>query len=92
MTISVIRRYTDEDAIAIEKVADRFCKRHAIENDPEFIGEVNIESHIYAVSQSDPQEGSRLARLWQRCYCRAFDLPYDSRLTVFAGHIGYRID
>ena len=92
MTISVIRRYTNEDVIAVEKAADRFCRRHVIENDPDFIGELNIESHIDAVSQSDPQEGSKLARLWMRCFCRAVGLPYDRRMTVMAGHLGSAIN
>ena len=92
MTISVIRRYTNEDAIEVEKAADRFCRRHAIDNDPDYIGEVNIENHIYAVSQSDPQEGSKLSRLWRSCFCRAVGLPYDRRVTVMAGHLGYAIN
>ena len=92
MTISVIRRYTDEDAVAVTKAANRFCRRHAIENVPDYFGAVNIENHIDAVSQSDPQEASTLARLWRRCFCRAVGLPYDRRLTVMAGHLGYAID
>ena len=92
MTISVFRRYTNDNAIEVEKAADRFCRRHAVENDPDYIGEVNIECHIDAVSQSDPQEASTLARLWMRCFCRAVGLPYDRRLTVMAGHLGYAID
>ncbi|UXL28785.1 hypothetical protein [Stenotrophomonas maltophilia] len=87
MTISVIRPFSNEDEAAVEKAAARFCKRHGIEQDANYPDAyLDVIAHLHQTS--DPHQG----RLWQACFCRAVGLPYDRRLTVAFGHLGFQID
>ena len=84
MTISVIRRFTQLDADRIDVSARAFCERHGIsrtENPPES----DIEFHCWE------KKDKRLARLWQRAYCRALRVPYSAHITVAHGHVGRKI-
>lgn len=85
MTISIIRKYEDEDKARVQAAAESFCKRHGISFD-EFCGaEISID---YALS--DSYDSAYLRKLWTACYCRALRVPTDSRITTGYGYIGYR--
>ncbi|EMR0512918.1 hypothetical protein RY963_000922 [Stenotrophomonas maltophilia] len=87
MTISVIRPFSNEDAVAVEKAAARFCARHGIEQNANYSDAfLNVLVHLFDTSDT------RLRHLWQGCFCRAVGLPYDRRLTVAYGHLGFYID
>lgn len=86
MTISVIRPFSNEDAAAVEKAAARFCTRHGIQRDADCSDTMNVRVHLLDASDA------HLGQLWQACFCRAVGLPYDRRLTVAQGHLGFQID
>ncbi|MFD1040747.1 hypothetical protein [Pseudoxanthomonas kaohsiungensis] len=86
MTISVIRPFSNEDAAAVEKAAARFCTRHGIQRDADSSDHLSVRVHLLDASDT------HLGQLWQACFCRAVGLPYDSRLTVAFGHLGFQID
>ncbi len=86
MTISVIRPFSNEDADAVEKAAARFCTRHGVQRDADCPdAHMNIRVHLLEASDT------HLGQLWQACFCRAVGLPYDRRLTVAHGHLGFQI-
>lgn len=82
MSISPIRRFTDEDATAVESAAVRFAKRHGLK----------IYDDQTAVDQIDYYllDDRRLARLWTGCYCRALGVPRSERVTTGWGYVGMR--
>lgn len=85
MSISVIRKFTQLDADRIDVAARAFCQRHGISRTAGYTPESDIEFHCW-----DKQD-KRLARLWRRAYCRALRVPYSSRVTVYAGHVGHKL-
>ena len=92
MTISTIRRATESDLNAVERAAERFCRRHNIEQS--YDGQdfaVTVEDAV-AWADSDEGKQTRLSLLWQQCFCRALGEPYNSRLTIAYGHVGLTIE
>jgi hypothetical protein len=92
MTISTIRRATEYDLNAIERAAERFCRRHNIAQS--YDGQEFTVAVEDAVAWADIDEGkqTRLSRLWRQCFCRALGEPYNSRLTIAYGHVGLTIE
>lgn len=91
MTISTIRRATDDDLAAVEASAERFCARHGI---TAYEGKTFEECVELAIDTFDPYDfkARKLRQLWIACYCRALGQPRDHRLTIGWGHVGLRID
>lgn len=97
MTISTIRRATADDNSAIERAAERFCRRHGIT--PTFEGETftsAVEFEVDSARYNNRQFGIHAApvieRQWQRVFCRALGQPYDARLTIGYGYVGLRVE
>ena len=92
MTISTIRRVTDEDKVSVVRAAERFIARHSIALSYEGqAAEEAIECEIAMATEAGGAK-PRIARLWQQCLCRALGQRYDSRLTIAYGHVGLSID
>ena len=91
MTIAVIREYTKEDQARVKAAAERFCKRHGITFDPDYVNDAEnaIDYWIFA---SHPEDKAYRRKLWTACYCRALRVPYDVRTTTLGDHIGVTID
>lgn len=85
--ISVVRKFTAEDAVAVKVAAERFCKRHNIQ----FNALEGANAAEVAIEWETSKDGwhAHLKSAWTRVYCRALSYPrQDSRLTVAFGHIG----
>lgn len=92
MTISTIRRATDEDYAAIERAAQKFALRHGITRN--YDGESwEIAVEFAADPGFDPYDflARKLRRLWIGCYCRALGHRRDHRLTIGSGYVGIRV-
>jgi hypothetical protein len=92
MTISTIRRYTDDDKARVRAAAERFCQRHSINPDQFSDEETAAETAIdFALWSAHPEDKARLRKLWTDCYCRALKVPYDVRTTTGNGYIGVSV-
>jgi hypothetical protein len=85
MSISTIRRYTEEDQTRVQAAAIRFCERHGLGYDADSAAELSIDHALY-----DHHDRARLLKLWTACYCRALQVPCDVRITTGYGYIGRR--
>jgi hypothetical protein len=88
MAISTIRRFTDDDASALDASAQRFTQRHGISIEIEECTPTVREALEFAIWSRKDQ---RLKRLWQGCMCRALGVGVDASITVAHGFIGYRV-
>ena len=90
MALSTIRRFTDDDAAALNTAAARFAARHSILLDSsthhDFWRALDAELNWQA-RDGEP----KLFRLWQRVVCRALRVPQDVRTTVAYGHVGVTV-
>ena len=85
MTISLIRKSTDKDKKRVLAAALRLIYRHnltIIHND-DADAEMSVQAAIYS--------GDIPKAVWQRCFCRALQQQYNSRLTLAHGHIGITV-
>ena len=90
MAISVIRKMTEADTLAVQTSAMRFCDRHGLTYD-------SPEDALSAIAyEADPQspgcDQNRIRSLWTRCLCRSLKVPVDHRVTIAYGYIGLRIE
>ena len=72
MALSTTRRMTDEDAVKLERAAERFCARHNIRVDDD-TALIAVEAMV--TDGGDPERATYLARLWRRCHIRATGCP-----------------
>ena len=82
MSISVIRKASEEDHKRVRTAAERFCKRHKIsvvDDDPESA----IAYNTYYQEQT-----TYLHTLWIGCLARALNEKRDARLCIAYGHVG----
>jgi hypothetical protein len=69
---------TDEDAVKLERAAERFCARHNIRVDDDDTALLTIEAMVTGGRRcygGDPERAGYLARLWRRCHIRATGCP-----------------
>lgn len=91
MSISIIRKYDDEDKARVLASAKRFCDRHNIWYS-DFYGVAEIEADIdHWIYDSHPEVKAYHRKLWTACYCRALRVPCDVRTTTGYGYIGVRV-
>jgi hypothetical protein len=96
MALSVVRELTAEDVKRLNKVAERFAKRHDWPLDDEFAPRMEpwdwLDTNMQFFRQNrDPYETDKayLGDLWQACVCRAVGMPIRADVTIAYGHIGY---
>ena len=89
MALSIIRKLTDNDKTRVEAAANRFCARHNISVSE---CETALEAIDYYIANRFPDDRRYYFTLWQRCFCRALRVDYDSRVTTGWGNIGYCVD
>jgi hypothetical protein len=96
MAISTIRRADQNDINAVRAVAVRFCKRHNIvfdadqNNGAEQAIEFAIGESYRSLTGRTTYDNARLHKLWVACYCRALNVPVNSRTTIAYGYVGLR--
>jgi len=85
MTISIIRKSTDEDKKRVLAAALRliYRKNLTIIHNYDEDAEMSVHAAIYS--------GDIPKSVWQRCFCRALQQPYDSRLRLAYGHVGITV-
>ena len=88
MTISVIRKITDEDRESIESSAVRFAARHNIDVS---LYDNAFEAVELETQHQDLQGDPRLKNLWKNCFCRAVGEPRNARLCIGWGNLGIDI-
>jgi len=86
-SMSIIRKYEEDDRARVQAAAERFCKRHNIR-----ATETAEESIQFAIATAHPEDRARLRELWMGCYCRALRVPYNVRTTTMGGQIGLRCE
>lgn len=72
MAISVVRKFTQDDAEKIRKAAEKFCARHGISFGEHLPAEDAID---FAIEDADPGRAARIRKLWRTVYCRALGMP-----------------
>lgn len=90
-SLSIIRPFTEDDAIRLDAAAQRFAARHRLTLDVEE-GEARAEALDVYLWSRDTGTNPRipyLKRLWQACRCRALGVKVDASITTGYGYIGY---
>lgn len=90
MSFHVIRSVDQDDLDAIQKAAERFCKRHDIKvySDAPILYWIDewAENETYCMNKS---ERTYRTYLWEKCMCRALKVSYVKGINIAYGNVGF---
>ena len=92
MALSIIRKFTDDDAERLDASAQRFASRHGLKLDLD--GQSPREAVAFELWSCDTGTCPHikdLQRYWQDCFCRALGVKVDASITVAHGYVGYSV-
>jgi hypothetical protein len=84
-----IRPATDDDVLALEQAAARFCKRHSLHDDLT-ADYGHITAIRYAITDAEWTDGTYLRNLWRRIVRRTLGHPWAEGIDY--GYVGYYVD
>ena len=86
MSWIAVRKFQEEDAIAVQKSARKFAERHNIEIPEHETAWSAVENYVQYLKFAG-EDGGYLNRLWEKCFARAVGVK--GATGTAWGNIGY---